>query len=143
MLLLTVLVQVHLTRHLPPSLEAASSSSTPSAPLFSPVFEVLPIGATCTVTVDVVATGVGMLDNVTNDLLADFTSSGKASDTLEVTATQIAIRKSFTDDPVPPGGTVTLEFIIDNFDRNFSATAIAFTDGPDDPCSRSGRSDLR
>ena len=40
----------------------------------------------------------------------------------------LAIQKSFTDDPVPPGGTVTLEFTIDNFDRIFSATSIAFTD---------------
>ncbi len=91
-------------------------------------FEVLPAGGTCTVTVDVVSTGVGMLDNVTNDLLADFTSSGKASDILEVTRTDLAIQKAFTDDPVPPGSAVTLDFTINNFDRNFSATSVAFTD---------------
>ena len=85
-------------------------------------------GATCTVTVDVATTGAGMLDNVSDDLLADFTSAGRASDTLEVTVTPLAIQKDFTDDPVPPGGTVTLDFRIDNLDRNFSATAVAFTD---------------
>ncbi|MCP4202734.1 MAG: hypothetical protein GY769_12465, partial [bacterium] len=91
-------------------------------------FEVLPIGATCTVTVDVIGAGVGMLDNTDVELLADFTSSGKASDTLDVTVTPLALTKSFTDDPVPPGGTVTLELRVFNFDRDFSATGIAFTD---------------
>ncbi len=90
--------------------------------------EVLPAGATCTVTVDVVAVGAGMLDNVSDELLADFVSAGKASATLDVTVTPIALQKSFTDDPMPPGGTATLDFTIDNFDRNYSATAVAFTD---------------
>ncbi|MEE8522548.1 MAG: hypothetical protein V3T72_01350 [Thermoanaerobaculia bacterium] len=90
--------------------------------------------STCTVTVDVTATGVGMLDNISGELTAAFGgaftifSNGKASDTLDVTVTPIALQKSFTDDPLPPGGTVTLDFTIDNFDRDFSATAIAFTD---------------
>jgi Domain of unknown function DUF11 len=92
-----------------------------------PGLEVLPTGATCTVNVDVVATGIGTLNNVT-ELLADFTSSGKASDSLEVTVTPIALSKSFLNDPVPAGGTVELEFIIKNFDRNETATNIAFTD---------------
>ncbi len=93
-----------------------------------PGLEVLPSGGTCTVTVDVVGSFTGMLHNVTANMLADFTAAGKASDTLDVTVTPLAIQKSFTDDPVPPGGTVTLEFSIINFDRNFAATGIAFTD---------------
>ena len=95
---------------------------------FFPGFEVLPAGATCTVTVDVTTVGAGSLDNVTNDLLADFTSAGKASDTLDVTITPLALTKSFVDDPVPPGGLATLEFTITNFDRNFPATGVSFTD---------------
>ena len=91
-------------------------------------FPALSAGASCTVTVDVTATAGGKLDNVTEELLANFVTAGKASDTLEVTVTNLAIRKSFTDDPVPPGGTVTLEFTLNNFDRNFAATAVAFTD---------------
>jgi hypothetical protein len=90
--------------------------------------EVLSAGSICTVTVEVVGTDVGMLDNVTGDLLADFVSAGKASDTLAVTITDLALTKSFTDDPVPPGSTVTLEFSLFNFDRTFSATGMAFTD---------------
>ena len=61
-------------------------------------------------------------------MLADFNFAGKASDTLAVSVTPLAIQKSFTDDPVPPGSAVTLEFTITNFDRNFSATGVAFTD---------------
>lgn len=90
-------------------------------------FETLPAGATCSVTVDVTSTGVGQLKNITSDLLADFTSAGKASATLEVTRTELSIRQSFIDDPVSPGGTSTLEFTIDNFNRNFAATGVAFT----------------
>ena len=95
---------------------------------FFPGFEVLAAGAACTVTVDVTSTGAGMLDNLTGDLLADFTSSGKASATLEVTATPLALTKTFTDDPIPPGGTATLEFTLTNFNRTSSATGVTFTD---------------
>ena len=90
-------------------------------------------GSMCTVTVDVLATGAGMLDNVTEELTSvsfqTATSSGKASATLEVTAGDtLHLTKSFTDDPIPPGELATLEFTIDNFDRSFSATAVAFSD---------------
>ncbi len=91
-------------------------------------FEVLSAGASCSVTLDVEATAVGMLANVSGDLLADFVVAGKASAILEVTREDIHIQKSFTDDPTPPGGTVNLEFIISNFDRNNNATAVSFTD---------------
>lgn len=82
----------------------------------------------CMVFVDVVGTGIGSHDNITGNLLADFTISGKASASLEVTATSLAIKKSFTNDPVAPGDSVTLNFTISNFDRNFPATEVAFTD---------------
>lgn len=91
-------------------------------------FEVLPAGATCTVNVDVKATGAGALNNITGDLLADFSGVGKASDTLQATVTPLALSKDFTDDPVAPGGNVTLEFTVRNFDRNSPATSVAFTD---------------
>lgn len=114
-----------------PILEASPGSSVVSFTSFGslfPGFEVLLAGATCTITVDVIATASGMLDNVTSELTSNVGSSGKASDTLEVTVTPLALTKSFTDDPVPPGGIPALEFTIDNFDRNFSATDIAFSD---------------
>lgn len=92
-------------------------------------------GATCTVTVDVTATATGMLDNVTSTLEIDIgvdpipiPEAGKASATLDVTVTPLSLTKSFTDDPVPPGGTVTLDFTITNGSRDFSATGVNFTD---------------
>lgn len=90
-------------------------------------------GASCTVTVDVLATGVGQLGNTSGELTSargGFTtvSSGKASAVLTATADALALQKSFTDDPVAPDGSVTLEFTITNFDRNFSATNVTFTD---------------
>ena len=84
----------------------------------------------CTVTVDVIGTAAGELNNVTSELMAGppFVSHGKASDTLEVTAQPIALTKAFTNDPVPPGGTATLEFTIGNPDRDFPATGVGFSD---------------
>ena len=91
--------------------------------------------SSCSLSVDVNGTGIGMLDNVTGELTSsEFpgdllnVSSGKASATLDVTVPQIALTKAFTNDPVPPGGTVNLEFTISNFNRVNSATGIAFTD---------------
>lgn len=110
-------------------------------------FPAVAAGVTCTVNVDVTATGVGRMENITGELLADFVSAGKASATLEVTRDDLHLQKSFIDDPVPPGGTTTLEFTITNYDRSEAATNISFTDGlnnvlsglaaiglPTDPC---------
>ena len=43
----------------------------------------------------------------------------------------LSLMKSFTDDPVAPGGTVTLEFTLSNLDPSNAASAIAFTDDID------------
>ncbi|MCP4682416.1 MAG: IPTL-CTERM sorting domain-containing protein [Desulfobacterales bacterium] len=93
-----------------------------------PGFEVLPSGATCTVAVDVIATGSGILGNSSEELLASFVSAGKANATLNVTRTTLALTKTFTDDPTPPGHDITLEFTISNFDRFNAITGITFTD---------------
>ena len=91
--------------------------------------EVLSLGDSCTVTVDVEAIGAGMLNNITGDLLVNNGGgAGKASATLEVTVSPISIEKSFLDDPTPPGDSVLLEFKLLNFDRNFEATGVAFMD---------------
>ncbi len=103
-------------------------------PLFSGGYSV-PAGLSCTVSVDVVGTGTGIHVNTSDELLSTpvlfglpDVSSGKANAALEVTVDPISLVKSFTDDPVPPGGIATLEFTIRNFDRNNAATNIAFTD---------------
>ncbi|MFT5259127.1 MAG: hypothetical protein ACI9J2_000707 [Saprospiraceae bacterium] len=79
-------------------------------------------------TVDVIATTAEMLHNFSGELLSDDFASGKANATLEVTRTDLAITKSFTDDPVAPGSSATLEFVISNFDRSHSASNVSFKD---------------
>ncbi|MEX2500288.1 MAG: hypothetical protein WD397_15580 [Wenzhouxiangellaceae bacterium] len=92
-------------------------------------------GAACTVSVDVVPNVIGFLDNVSSDLssIVDSASrsSGRAVDTLESTAGDIVLIKEFLADPVPPGGTVDLEFTILNRTRSADATEVNFTDDLD------------
>ena len=117
------------TASIPPALTATAGTSVIILDANGTAsFPAVAAGVTCTVTVDVVTTGTGELSNLSGELLANFVSAGKASATLDVTRTDLAIRKSFTDDPVPPGGMATLELTLDNFDRNFSATGVTFSD---------------
>lgn len=89
-------------------------------------------GASCTVSVDVLATGIGQLDNISGMLSAtvggNLRTAGVAAAALTVTRSTIHLIKSFINDPVPPGGTVTLQFTIQNFSRDGNATDIAFLD---------------
>ncbi len=50
-----------------------------------------------------------------------------ASDTLTVSSELLQLTKTFTDDPVDPGGTVTLEFTLTNIGSS-DVTDISFTD---------------
>ena len=50
------------------------------------------------------------------------------TDSLVVNKDLLQITKSFTDDPVAPGGTVTLQFALANLDTANAASGIAFTD---------------
>ena len=54
-----------------------------------------------------------------------------ASDVLTVNDNLLLLEKQFTDDPVMPGGTVTLQFTLTNQDAANSITGIAFTDDLD------------
>lgn len=119
-----------------PTLTAAPGSSAIAFAYFGVGgFPAVGAGASCTVEVDVIATGAGLLGNTSSELLStvsgDLRSSGKASAVLEVTSGTISLRKSFTNDPVPPGGTVNLQFVIDNLSRDASASNISFTDDLD------------
>ncbi|HSR53349.1 MAG TPA: hypothetical protein VLV83_21190 [Acidobacteriota bacterium] len=92
-------------------------------------------GATCTVSVDVIAGAVGSLDNISGELTSvvgpQFLSSGNASATLVVNAARLSLVKTFTDDPATPGGTVNLEFTIRNLDRRSGVNTIEFSDDLD------------
>lgn len=88
----------------------------------------LAAGATCTVSVDVVGVAAGSWVNVTSDLNSSSGTAGKATAAIDVVFAPRLLTKTFVDDPVAPGGTVTLEFTLINFDRFDDATNIAFTD---------------
>ncbi|MCB0033591.1 MAG: hypothetical protein KDE51_06225, partial [Anaerolineales bacterium] len=92
-------------------------------------------GASCIISVDVTATGAGLLNNVSGELTASSggpsVSSGKASDVLTVTVDELTLTKTFLDDPAIPGTTADLEFTITNRNRDESATNITFTDDLD------------
>ena len=89
-------------------------------------------GASCTVSLDVVATGGVSLTNVSSELTGqsgfNFGSAGFATAVLTVNGNALVLSKSFVDDPVIPGANVELLFTIDNLNRNFPATSLAFTD---------------
>ncbi len=113
----------------PPTLTAVSGTGLVSlfANGFLPSFPALPAGASCTVTVDVTTNATGAFENITGELLIPPSgSAGFASALLEVPREYLV--KSFVDDPVPPGGTVTLEFTVTNLSRDGTATDIAFND---------------
>lgn len=85
----------------------------------------------CNIVLDVRATAVGRLDNRSSDLSFLGGTSGKASDSLTVEADELALIKSFIDDPVPPGSTTTLELSLTNLNRLDTATGLTFTDDLD------------
>ncbi|MFZ1755800.1 MAG: hypothetical protein WAU10_18755, partial [Caldilineaceae bacterium] len=68
--------------------------------------------------------------NVSATVLGVTTVGNPASDVLKIAT--LTLTKSFTNDPVLPGGTVTLEFTIDNLSAGDDATAISFQDDLDD-----------
>ena len=85
--------------------------------------------ASCTTTVDVTASAAGALGNTTEPLaFSDSTNrvTGKASAVLDVTVEQLNLSGFFSGDPVPPGGSLFLDFAIRNFNRDFPANDLAF-----------------
>ncbi|MCP3959144.1 MAG: DUF11 domain-containing protein [bacterium] len=96
--------------------------------------------SSCTVSVDVTTGTTGSFVNTTGELVSSGAeiSSGFATATLDVPVEFLV--KSFIDDPVPPGGTVTLQFTVTNLDRDFPATDIAFDDTIDPLGSLTGLS---
>ncbi len=112
---------------LPPTFAPAPGASSISffANGVLPSFPAIAAGATCTVNVDVTTEDAGSYTNASGELTSP-SSSGFASARLDVPVEFLV--KTYTDDPVAPGGSVTLQFTITNLDRNFPATGIAFDD---------------
>jgi uncharacterized repeat protein (TIGR01451 family) len=92
-------------------------------------------GESCTfdVVLDVPAGAAdGQYLNTTSSLTATVGGSSvvltAAADVLEVTTDLLNLSKEFTDDPVAPGSTVTLEFTVTNLDASNPVDSITFSD---------------
>ncbi len=119
------------TATIPPTLTAKSgTSSIILAASGTGGFPAVAAGATCSVMVDVIGGAIGSLGNVSGNVQADFVDAGKAAAVLTVTGFEdlLTIEKDFLDDPVAPGGMVTLRFTITNRSRVDAATGITFSD---------------
>ena len=119
-----------------PTVSAAPDGNAVSLSYFGNLtFPLVAAGASCTLTVDVVAQGSGQLDNISGVASGQVGIStldfGLAVDSLQVNRDLIHLSKSFVDDPVPPGGMATLQFTLTNFSRTDDATNIAFSDDLD------------
>ena len=114
----------------PPSFSAMAGTQNISlfANGFNPSFPAVDAEASCIISVDVISNISGIHTNVTSELLAGGVSAGKASADLDVTFNALEIIKTFVNNPAPSGSSTILEFQLSNFDRNFSATAVNFTD---------------
>ena len=134
---------------LPPGLAVATPANTsstcnpgsagpaltaqPGATQVSFFSSLLNSGTSCTASVDVTASAAGELGNTTEPLLFfnPTGSTGKAGAVLEATVEQLNLAGFFSGDPVPPGGTLDLDFTISNFSRAHEATSISFTNDLD------------
>ena len=113
----------------------ATLTAVPGTSVVSLLGALLFGGTSCTVSVDVAGSAAGTFANVSSDLLASSGgpqfSCGKATAALTVTSDRLLLTKAFTDDPLTPGSTGTLEFTIRNTDRTQTATNLVFTDDLD------------
>ena len=98
----------------------------------------LTAGSACTFDVAVrvpSGTGSGSYANTTSILWASDGATSyqftPARDTLVVDSDIISLTKSFTNDPVSPGGTVALEFTVTNLSTVHTISEISFTDDLD------------
>jgi len=117
------------------TLTANAGSSTLSlfANGFLPTFPSLAAGASCTISVDLVASTFGTFDLVSGNLLAGGQNAGPSRGRVEVSIPATdgpTLTKRFDPGASGPGGTVQLIFDIVNTSRD-SATDIAFTDDLD------------
>jgi hypothetical protein len=92
-------------------------------------------GTSCTfdVTLDIPGGAAdGQYLNTTSSLSATIGGEAAtlppAADVLEISTDLLALSKEFTNDPVTPGGTVTLEFTVSNLDDANAIDTITFTD---------------
>ncbi|MFK5984004.1 MAG: hypothetical protein QM479_01075 [Pseudomonadota bacterium] len=108
------------------ALTAPPDSNSISFLLFS-----IAAGVSCTYSVDVTRISSATLVNITGALSQNGSNpSGSAIATLGYSTSGLSIAAVFTDDPVQAGGIVTLEYTINNANRN-DATNISFSNTVD------------
>ena len=121
-----------LTPTLPPAVNTCGGSLSTIGPTFlSYNGGSLTVGSTCTIDVEVLVpagTADGTYVNTTSGLSTSLGTIDPAVDTLTIDSNLLQLTKAFTDDPVAPGGTVTLEFTLTNLDAGQAASAIGFSD---------------
>ena len=95
----------------------------------------MPAGTSCSFDIPVrvpASATSGTYTNVTSNLTATIDGTtlvlNPATDQLVVNDNLILLSKTFTDDPVLPGGTVTVEYTMTNLDPLNAVSNIAFTD---------------
>jgi len=98
----------------------------------------LAAGASCSFDIPIRVPGGaanGAYNNTTSSLTAMVSGTGvtldPATDNLTVSSSLLSLSKSFTDDPVTPGSSVTLEFTLNNLDMTRLASSITFNDDLD------------
>lgn len=123
---------------LPQNDVCGAGSSISGTSLLTFVGGTLAAGASCTFDVTLRVPGDtpdGIFSNTTSAVVGTLDNQtiefDPARDELEVSATRLTFDKSFTDDPVDPGETVTLELTITNTDTTRPVTDIASTDDLD------------
>jgi hypothetical protein len=90
----------------------------------------VPAGASCTVSLGVDTSVLGVFVNTTGDLTSSSGNSGPATDTLTVSpgAPPPAFSKDFSPSGIIVGDTATLTFTIDNLVGSIDVTSLDFTD---------------
>ncbi|MFC3193255.1 hypothetical protein ACFODZ_03260 [Marinicella sediminis] len=102
-------------------------TATPGSSSISYSGGVVPAGATCTISADVIVTQSGVFSNTTGDLTSSFGNSGSASDTLTGFSAPV-FSKAFDPDDITNVTESTLTFTIDNSVNAVDATGLTFTD---------------
>lgn len=90
-------------------------------------FEVLSAGATCSASVDVLATGSGSFTTTTTGK-ADFTDIGNALATLTVSADTLNAVKTFETNPASAGDATVVRYDFTNTSRDTAAISMGFTE---------------
>tara|TARA_R110002049_G_scaffold44333_3_gene129858 strand:- start:97926 stop:106268 length:8343 start_codon:yes stop_codon:yes gene_type:complete len=116
------------------TVDTAAQSFSLFANGFNPSFPALAAGASCEIILPIVTPALGRFTNQSGGVSYDSTTTGNSVATLNVTGAPAGsplLTKSFTNDPVDPGASVSVVYNIRNTARSSAATALTFSDDLD------------